>query len=196
MRNSNTLNLESDGSHTVDTQFAFVLMLLEHGLKYAARAGRRQRLAGLAGLAGGSQESTKPVLRGTCARDGGRFNIRQEAPVRPITNPLTLAARDSPPVSLAAARVNRLGPAQVTCELTGDVDAHPVAYRVSDVYNKGDGLDFTNADLGYPIVPYTNPLTGGQIPKWGWGYSDFTVSAWFRGSYWGDVRQIVVASPY
>lgn len=83
----------------------------------------------LARMAGGSQQFVAPVLRGTCARDGGRFNIRQAAPTTPITTPLAMVARDTPPVSLAAARVNRLGPAQVTCELTGDVDAHPVAYR-------------------------------------------------------------------
>ena len=64
-----------------------------------------------------------------------------------------------------------------------------MAYRFADVYDQGDGLDFTAADLGYPIVNYENPLTGTAIPKWGWGYGDFTVSAWFRGSIWGDVNQ-------
>lgn len=44
-------------------------------------------------------------------------------------------------------------------------------------------------DLGYPVVYYTHPLTGARIPRWGWGNSDFTVSAWFRGSYWGDVNK-------
>ena len=80
------------------------------------------------------------------------------------------------------------GPDERT-EVSGSDTGHAARSGTASEPEVRDGLDFTAADLGYPIVNYENPLTGTAIPKWGWGYGDFTVSAWFRGSIWGDVNQ-------
>ena len=112
-----------------------------------------------------------PVMQGTCARDDGQFNIRTS----------TGAARTLPLSSVLHDENSH-----VSCELTGDVDAHPVSYRFRDYVDQGDGLDFTAQDLGFPIFNRPHPLTGTAIPEWGWGHRDFTVSTWFKGSLWSE----------
>lgn len=112
----------------------------------------------------GPAVDTEPLIWGTCVLDDGAFRIRSQ-----------------PTMSLAEARFEERS--NVTCSLTGDTEAHPVAYRFEDIYNQGDGLKFSNEDVGYPMGLYPNPGNGPMVEKWGWGDGDFTVSSWFQGSF-------------